>query len=38
MKKDPYIRVDTKKMYDIEKMDKGFNSITFVINSIEIDF
>tara|TARA_Y100000022_G_scaffold179770_1_gene171279 strand:- start:421 stop:597 length:177 start_codon:yes stop_codon:yes gene_type:complete len=38
MKKNPYIRVDSKKMSDIEKMDKGFNGKTFVINGIEIDF
>ena len=38
MKKNPYKRVDSKKMSDIEKMDKGFNGKTFVINGIEIDF
>ena len=38
MKKNPYLRVDSKKMSDIEKMDKGFNGKTFVINGIEIDF
>ena len=38
MKKNPYIRVDSKKMSDIEKMDKGFKGKTFVINGIEIDF
>ena len=30
--------VDSEKMSDIEKMDKGFNGKTFVINGIEIDF
>ena len=38
MKKNPYKRVDSEKMTDIEKMDKGFNGKTFVINGIEIDF
>ena len=38
MKKIPYKRVDSEKMTDIEKMDKGFNGKTFVINGIEIDF
>ena len=36
--KNPYKRVDSEKMSDIEKMDKGFNGKTFVINGIEIDF
>ena len=38
MKKNPYKRVDSEKMSEIEKMDKGFNGKTFVINGIEIDF
>ena len=38
LKKNPYKRVDREKMSDIEKMDKGFNGKTFVINGIEIDF
>ena len=38
LKKNPYKRVDCEKMSDIEKMDKGFNGKTFVINGIEIDF
>ena len=38
LKKNPYKRVDGEKMSDIEKMDKGFNGKTFVINGIEIDF
>ena len=38
MKKNPYKRVDSENMTDIEKMDKGFNGKTFVINGIEIDF
>ena len=38
LKKNPYKRVGSEKMSDIEKMDKGFNGKTFVINGIEIDF
>ena len=38
MKKNPYKRVDSEKMSDIEKMDQGFNGKTFTINGIEIDF
>ena len=38
LKKNQYKRVDSEKMSDIEKMDKGFNGKTFVINGIEIDF
>ena len=38
LKKNPYKRVDSEKMSDIEKIDKGFNGKTFVINGIEIDF
>ena len=38
MKKNPYKRVDSTKMTDKEKMDKGFNGKTFVINGIEVDF
>lgn len=32
------IRVDSDKMSDKEKMDKGFNGKTFTINGIEGDF
>ena len=38
MKKNPYKRVNSAKMNDKEKMDKGFNGKTFVINGIEVDF
>ena len=38
MKKNPYKRVDSDNMTDIEKMDQGFNGKTFTINGIEIDF
>ena len=38
MKKNPYKRLDSYKMTDKEKMDKGFNGKTFVINGIEVDF
>ena len=38
MKKNPYKRVDSENMTDIEKMDQGFNGKPFTINGIEIDF
>ena len=38
IKINPYKRVDSAKMTDVEKMDKGFNGKTFVINGIEVDF
>ena len=38
MKKNPYKRVDSENMTDIEKMDQGFNGKTFTINGIEVDF
>ena len=36
--KNPYKRVDSENMTDIEKMDKGFNLKNFNINGIEVDF
>ena len=38
MKKNPYKRVDSENMTDIEKMNRGFNGKTFSINGIDIDF
>ena len=38
MKKNPYKRVDSENMTDIEKMDKGFNGKTYSINGMDIDF
>ena len=38
MKKNPYKRVDSENMTEVEKMDKGFNGKTFTINGIEVDF
>ena len=38
MKKNPYRRVDSQTMTEIEKMDQGFNGKTFTINGIEVDF
>ena len=38
MKKNPYKRVDSENMSDVEKMDRGFNGKTFTINGIEVDF
>ena len=38
IKKNPYRRVDSDNMTEIEKMDKGFNGKTFSINGMDIDF
>ena len=38
MKKNPFKRVDSQKMTDIEKMDQGFNGKTYSINGMDIDF
>ena len=38
MKKNPFKRVDSENMTEIEKMDKGFNGKTFSINGMDIDF
>ena len=38
MKKNPYKRVDSENMTEIQKMDKGFNGKTFSINGMDIDF
>ena len=38
MKKNPFKRVDSEKMTDIEKMDKGFNGKTYSINGMDVDF
>jgi hypothetical protein len=38
MKKNPYRRVDSEKMTELEKMDQGFNSNTYTVNGIEVDF
>ena len=38
MKKNPYKRVDSENMTEIEKMDQGFNGKTFSINGMDIDF
>ena len=35
---DPWVRINSKKMSDKEKMDKGFNGKTYSINGIEVDF
>ena len=34
----PWKRIDSEKMTDIEKMDKGFNGKTYSINGIDVDF
>ena len=38
MKRNPYKRVDSDNMTDIEKIDQGFNGKTFTVNGIEVDF
>ena len=38
MKKNPYKRVDSENMTEIEKMDQGFNGKTFSLNGMDIDF
>ena len=38
MKKNPYRRVDSDNMTEMEKMDQGFNGKTFTINCIEVYF
>lgn len=35
---DTRIRIDSDKLSEIEKMDKGFNGKTYTINGIEGDF
>ncbi len=37
-KLNPWIRINSEKMTDIEKMDKGFNGKTYSINGIDVDF
>ena len=34
----PYKRVDSDKMTDIEKMNKGFNGKTYSVNGLDVDF
>ena len=38
MRKNPYKRVDSEKMTELEKMDQGFNGSTYTVNGIEVDF
>ena len=38
VRKNPYKRVDSDNMTDIEKMDKGFNGKTYSVNGLEVDF
>ena len=38
VQKNPYKRVDSDKMTDIEKMDKGFNGMTYSVNGLDVDF
>ena len=34
----PWVRINSEKMTDKEKMDKGFNGKTYSINGIDVDF
>ena len=34
----PWKRINSDKMTDAEKMDKGFNGKTYSINGIDVDF
>ncbi len=38
VRKNPYKRVDSDKMTDIEKMNKGFNGKTYSVNGLDVDF
>ena len=38
VRKNPYKRVDSDNMTDIEKMDKGFNGKTYSVNGLAVDF
>ena len=38
MRKNPYKRVDSENMTELEKMDQGFNGSTYTVNGIEVDF
>ena len=38
VRKNPYKRVDSDKMTDIEKMNKGFNAKTYSVNGLDLDF
>ena len=37
-KLNPWKRINSDKMTDIEKMDKGFNGKTYSINGLDVDF
>ena len=34
----PWKRINSDKMTDVEKMNKGFNGKTYSINGIDVDF
>ena len=38
VRKNPYKRVDSDKMTEIEKMNKGFNGKTYSVNGLDVDF
>ena len=37
-KLNPWKRINSDKMTDVEKMDKGFNGKTYSINGLDVDF
>lgn len=38
MKQNPWRRVDSESMTQVQKMDKGFNGKTYSINGMDVDF
>jgi len=38
MRKNPYKRLDSENMTELDKMDQGFNGNTYTVNGIEVDF
>ena len=38
MRKNPYKRVDSDNMTEVDKMDQGFKGNTYTVNGIEVDF
>ena len=34
----PWVRINSENMDDIEKMNKGFNGKTYSINGLDVDF
>ena len=38
MRKNPYKRVDSENMTEVEKMDQGFKGNTYTVNGRDVDF